>query len=126
MVKTIEYEVSTSFLKDLKQLKKRFKTLDDDIAVAKKNAIELLHIKKIDNNSIELIPGLNSEVIKIYKIRKFACKALKGRGSQSGIRIIYAYDSRRQVVSLLEIYHKSDQVSESKARITQFLKNITK
>ena len=87
----IIYKRTSGFEKDLKRLRKKFRTLEDDIDVVKKNAIELFHVRKIDNHSVELMPLFCSDELKICKIKKFACKALKGRGVQSGIRIIYAF-----------------------------------
>lgn len=81
----IKYDEIELFKKDVKKLDKKFKTLRSDICVAKKNAIELFHLHRIDNQSIVPIAGFGNEIFKIYKLRKFACKALKGRGSRSGI-----------------------------------------
>jgi hypothetical protein len=119
----INYKRTSCFDKDLKQLLKKFKTLEDDIEVAKKNAIELYHIHKIDNNSIEPIPGFCSDEIKICKIKKFACKALKGRGVQSGIRITYAYYVSSNIIDFIEIYFKGESENEDKERIKEYLKS---
>ena len=123
MIKKINYRETDFFKKDLKKLKKRFKTLDDDIRIAKKNAIELFHLHGIDNQSVVLIPKSGNEQDKIYKMRKFACRSLKGRGVQSGIRIIYAYRSANETVELIEIYFKADNKNEDRDRIDHFLKN---
>ncbi|MBP7006751.1 MAG: hypothetical protein KBC44_02710 [Candidatus Pacebacteria bacterium] len=120
----ITYKNTSSFNKDLKRLLRKFRTLESDIEVAKKNAIELLHKKNIDNNSIELIPNFCSDELKICKIKKFACKALKGRGVQSGIRIIYAYDTLNSTIDFIEIYFKGESENEDKQRIKNYLANI--
>lgn len=121
MIITIKYAEIEPFKKEFKKLKKRFPTLDEDLKVAKKSAIELFHLFKIDNQSLFWIPGLNNEKYQIYKIKKFACKALKGRGVLSGIRIIYAYCSEKATVDFLEIYFKADKEKEDKDRIKVFL-----
>ena len=120
----INYKRTSCFDKDLKQLLKKFKTLEDDIDVAKKNAIELYHIHKIDNNSIEPIPGFCSDELKICKIKKFACKALKGRGVQSGIRITYVYYVLSNTIDFIEIYFKGESENEDKERIKEYLASI--
>ena len=120
----INYKNTLGFEKDLKKLLKKFRTLEDDIEVAKKNAIELFHLKNIDNNSVEPIPNFCSDELKICKIKKFACKALKGRGVQSGIRIIYAYYVLTQTVDFIEIYFKGESENEDKERIKQYLASI--
>src|SRR3989344_2101827 len=68
----ITYKNTSGFEKDLKKLLKKFRTLEDDIEVAKKNAIELYHLEKIDNNSVEPIPHFCTEELKICKLKKFA------------------------------------------------------
>lgn len=122
MIKIINYVESSSFQKTYKKLKKKFVTLDEDLLVAKKSAIELFHLHNIDNQSIVLVPGYQHEKFKIYKLRKFACKSLKGKGVQSGIRVNYAFCSKHTAVTLIEIYYKADQESEDKNKIAVFLK----
>ncbi len=84
----IDYFETEEFAKDFRKLAKKFKTLADDIETAKKNAIELYHLHKIDNQSIFQIQEFKSDEMEICKLKKFACKALKGKGVQSGIRVI--------------------------------------
>ena len=120
----ITYKNTSSFDKDLKRLLKKFRTLGDDIEVAKTNAIELFHLKNIDNNSVEPIPNFCSDELKICKIKKFACKALKGRGVQSGIRITYAYHVLTNTVDFIEMYFKGESENEDKERIKQYLASI--
>ena len=55
----------------------------------------------------------------IYKARKFACKALKGRGARSGIRIIYAYVAQKDEIYFIEIYSKTDKENEDRERIKE-------
>lgn len=120
----ITYKSTSGFDKDLKRLLKKFRTLEDDVEVAKKNAIELFHLLKVDNNSVEPIPNFCSEELKICKIKKFACKALKGRGVQSGIRVIYAYIVSTNTVDFIEMYFKGESKNEDKERIKQYLASI--
>ena len=121
----ITYKNTSGFEKDLKRLLKKFRTLEDDIEVAKKNAIELFHLMNIDNNSVELIPNFCSDELKICKIKKFACKALKGRGVQSGIRIVYAYYVSTKIVDFIEVYFKGEAENEDKERIKSYLFEIS-
>jgi hypothetical protein len=123
-MKQIRYDSIDEFDKDLKRLLKRFNTLLDDLETAKKNAIELFHIQKINNQSCFPIPSICSESITICKLKKFACKALKGKGVKSGIRVIYAYFIQQEKVVLIEIYYKGDKGNEDRDRIISFLKKI--
>ena len=120
----ITYKSTSGFDKDLKRLLKKFKTLEEDIEVAKKNAIELFHLLKVDNNSVEPIPNFCSDELKICKMKKFACKSLKGRGVQSGIRVIYAYFVSTNTVDFIEMYFKGESENEDKERIKQYLASI--
>ncbi len=72
---------------------------------------------KVDNRGIFQIPGLGISCPKIYKAKKFACKSLKGKGAKSGIRIIYAYYEKEDIIELIEIYFKGDKTNEDKSRI---------
>ncbi len=117
----ITYKSTSGFDKDLKKLLKKFRTLEDDIEVAKKNAIELYHLQKIDNDAVEPIPNFCTDELKICKLKKFACKALKGRGVKSGIRIIYAYFVLTSTVDFIEMYFKGESENEDKERIKEYL-----
>ena len=121
---TIIYKETANFLRDLKKLQKRFRTLDEDLVVAKTNAIELYHIHNIDNRSVFHIPGFQAENIQIFKLKKFACKSLKGSGIKSGIRIIYAFSPTIKTVEFIEIYFKGDKDNEDKQRIGDYLESI--
>ena len=48
----MNYRSIPEFDKDLKRLVKKFRTLEEDIETAKRNAIELYHIKEINNLSV--------------------------------------------------------------------------
>jgi hypothetical protein len=53
----------------------------------------------------------------IIKIKKIACKSLKGRGVNSGLRLIYAYFPEEQKITFVELYHKNDKDMEDRLRI---------
>ena len=122
-IKQIEYFETSQFIKDLKKLLKRFRTLKDDLENLKRNQIELLHVYKIDNHGTFEIKGFSNPEFVIYKIKKFACMSLKGRGCDSGLRLIYAINKIENSVFLLEIYFKGDKENEDISRVTDFLKN---
>lgn len=107
------------FDKDLKKLLKRFKTIEDDLEIFIQNELFLYHKLGIDNKGIFPIPGLPVKHIKICKAKKFACRSLKGKGVQSGIRVIYTYFENRDTVELIEIYCKGDKENEDRERISR-------
>ncbi|WP_299983239.1 hypothetical protein [Desulfobacula sp.] len=121
-MKTIFNEVRRfpEFDKDFKKLAKRFKTLNDDIETFINKQLKLAHKLGVDNKGVFHISELGIEISKIYKAKKFACKALKGRGAMSGIRIIYAYYENEDVMEFIEIYFKGDKANEDKKRIIKY------
>ncbi len=108
------------FEKDFRKLLKRFKTLEDDLETFIKTGLYLCHKLKIDNKGIFQISDLKIENPKIYKAKKFACRALKGKGVQSGIRVIYAYFEKEDKIELIEIYYKGNKENEDRERILKY------
>jgi mRNA-degrading endonuclease RelE of RelBE toxin-antitoxin system len=105
------------FERDLKSLIKRFRTLEEDLSTLLKAQIVLFHKLGVDNKGVFRIPGLPFNEPGIYKVKKFACRALKGRGANSGLRLIYAYFEGADKIELVEIYFKGDKEQEDQSRI---------
>jgi len=91
------------FENDLKKLLKRFKTLEDDLKIFIEKLLNLYHKLKIDNRGIFRITDLQFGSPIVYKAKKFACRSLKRKGVQSGIRVIYAYFAEADKVEFIEI-----------------------
>ena len=108
------------FDKDMRRLLKRFKTFEDDLKIFIKNELNLYHKIGIDNNGVFQVPGLKIESPKIYKAKKFACRSLKGRGVQSGIRVIYTYFEEQDKIEFIELYYKGDKENEDKDGILKY------
>ena len=107
------FEELTEFKKDLKTLLKRYRTLNDDIYVVKQVLTTAPDVRppfsfRIDNLTLETC---------VIKVKKIACKSLKGRGVNSGLRLIYAYFKDQEKIIFVELYHKNDKESEDKQRI---------
>ncbi len=107
----------SEFEKDKKKLLKRFRTIDEDLDNFINVQLKLFHKLGIDNNALEHISDLGINEPKIYKVKKFACKSLKGKGVQSGIRIIYSYFENDDRIEFVEIYYKGDKEKEERDRI---------
>jgi len=120
------YSEIDEFKRDFKRLLKKFPSLSDDMEITKKFRIELFHIQKIDSRSIFKIEHIgNNKELQFFKIKKFQCKSLKGRGAKSGIRVIYAFYCQSCKVEFIEIYFKGDKVNEDRERIKEYLKNFS-
>jgi mRNA-degrading endonuclease RelE of RelBE toxin-antitoxin system len=106
------------YRKDLKTLLKRYRTLNDDIDIVKK-VLEVMPDERppfsfrIDNLGIKTC---------IIKVKKIACRSLKGRGVNSGLRLIYAHFKEEERITFIELYHKNDKENEDRQRITDNFK----
>ncbi len=107
------FDELVEFNKDLKKLLKKYRTLNEDLEVVKK-VLEVTPQERppfsfrIDNLGLETC---------VIKVKKIACKALKGRGVNSGLRLIYAHFEVEQKITFIELYHKNDKENEDKQRI---------
>jgi mRNA-degrading endonuclease RelE of RelBE toxin-antitoxin system len=110
------------FEKDLKKFVRRFASLEEDLQTFVRVAMNLFHKQNIDSQAIFHISDLGIRSPKIYKVKKFACKALKGKGVQSGIRVIYAYNEEEDRVEFIELYYKGDKESENRGRIMKYFR----
>jgi hypothetical protein len=107
------FEELTEFKRDFRKLLKKYRTLKNDLDVVR---------KVIDFSPSERPPfsfhvnnlGLKTCVIKVKKI---ACRALKGQGVNSGLRLIYAHFPEEDKIIFIEIYHKNDKENEDRQRI---------
>lgn len=104
--------------KDLKRLLKKYRTLEEDIAVVKK----VLEVEPKERSPFSYrIEGLGLETC-VIKVKKIACRALKGRGANSGMRLIYAHFAEEQKIVLVELYFKGDKENEDRERIKKHFK----
>ena len=131
------FEELQAFQKDKKKLTKKYRSIPDDLETVKQ-VLEILPDERppfsfrINNLGIETC---------IIKIKKIACKSLKGKGINSGLRLVYAHftnapeDSTSQASSknkgtdrpiekliLIELFHKSDKAHEDRNRILKHFK----
>lgn len=109
----MKFDELPEFNKDLKTLLKRYRTLNDDLGevktILRKKPEERPPFSfRIDNLGIETC---------VIKVKKIACKALKGRGVNSGLRLVYAHFPADQQIVFIELYHKNDKESEDRQRI---------
>lgn len=110
------------FEREFKSLLKKLKTLNDDLETFINVQLNLYHKLKISNSGIVRISDLGIESPKVYKVRKFACRSLKGSGVKSGIRITYAYYEEEDIIEFIEIYYKGKKANEDRERILRYYK----
>ncbi len=109
----MNFDALAEFQKDLKYLLKQYRTLQEDLAVVKKVLAIAPDERPPFSFRVENL-GLDTCIIKVKKI---ACKALKGRGVQSGLRLVYAYFPNEPRIVFIELYHKKDQELEDRERM---------
>jgi len=112
-----DIERAEEFKRDLKKLLKRYRTLEEDIDTLINASLYAFHKLDIDTGGIFRLQGLGFEEPAVYKVKKFACRTLKGKGNQTGLRLIYSYSSEADSVVLIELYYKGDKDNEDRARI---------
>ena len=101
------------YKRDLKKLSKKYRTLKEDMGVVKKvltvNPKERPPFSfRIDNLGIETC---------VIKVKKIASRSFKGKGVNSGFRLIYAHFEDDDRIVFIELYHKSKKDIEDKERI---------
>ncbi|HEX7583783.1 MAG TPA: hypothetical protein VF373_03775 [Prolixibacteraceae bacterium] len=119
------FDELAEFKKDLKTLLKKYRTLNDDLDVVKK----VLGISPGERPPFSFrIDNLGLETC-VIKVKKIACKALKGRGVNSGLRLIYAWFPEAGLpagqvgkIIFIELYHKNDKENEDRQRIVDNFK----
>lgn len=114
----ITFEELAAYNKDLKKLLKKFRSLPDDIAELKK----VLAVEPDAAPPFSFrIDGLGITTCAI-KVKKIACRSLKGRGVNSGLRLIYAWFETEQRILMVDLYHKNDKEVEDGVRIKKYFK----
>ena len=113
MMNEITFEELTEYHKDLKQLLKKYRTLLQDMEDLRK----VLTVGPDASPPFSfIIDGLGVTTC-VIKVKKIACRALKGRGVNSGLRLIYAWFEKENRIVFVEIYHKNDKEVEDRERI---------
>lgn len=113
----IEFDSLPEYDKDLKRLTKKFSTLTGDMEDVKK----VLRIRPDAQPPFSYrIDGLGIKSC-VIKVKKIASDSFKGRGRNSGFRLIYVYFKKAGRIVLVELYHKGEKENEDRERI---LKNF--
>ena len=114
----MRFEELEEFKKDIKKLSKKHRSLSEDIEVVKK----VLTVNPDERPPFSYrMEGLGIETC-VIKVKKIASKSFKGKGVNSGFRIIYAHFEQEEKIVLIEVYHKSVKEIEDKQRIFNHFK----
>jgi mRNA-degrading endonuclease RelE of RelBE toxin-antitoxin system len=113
-----QFKEIPEFQKDYKRLCKKYRHLEEDFGrFMKVLSAELPnHLR----GTVQ-ISGLGEGIrLSIYKVKKFRSIDFKGKGVQSGFRIIYAYEQCENQVIFIQFYHKNKQANEDRERICKY------
>jgi len=113
---------------DLKRLKKRYQSLDEDLAIL----IKALHVwlclqgkagQSYDDGYV-LMSGYAADGCFLHKVRHMTCRTLKGRGNRTGLRVIFAYWPESDTFEFIQFYFKADSDLEDQNRIRNYVKTV--
>ena len=114
----MRFETLTEYDYDFKRLLKKYRTLENDIDSVKK----VLSVRPDTRPPYSFrIEGLGISTC-VIKIKKIASNSFKGRGVNSGFRLIYAYFEEEERIVLVELYHKNEKEKEDRERILRNFK----
>ena len=107
------FEELDEFNKDLKKLLKKYRSLNDDLEIVRK----VLKAEPGERPPFSFRLNNLGLTTCVIKIKKIACKSLKGKGVNSGFRLIYAHFKNEERIVFVELYHKSEKENEDRQRI---------
>ena len=112
----MKFEQLDEFEKDLKRLRKKYRSLEDDLDIIKKVLAVFPHARPPFSFRMDGFGGS----IQLIKVRKIACMSMKGKGVNSGLRMIYDWRSLENRITLIELYFKGEKENEDSERIRRF------
>jgi len=114
----MKFEELPEYQRDLKQLLKKYRTLKQDVEDLKKT----LEVEPDAEPPFSCrIEGLGIKTCMI-KVKKIACRVLKGREVNSGLRLIYAWFETEERIVLIELYHKGEKANEDRGILKKYFK----
>lgn len=103
---TVIFEEVSEFTREFKKLSKKYKSLNEDLETYKKALLDKL--PNYPPGTVQISNIGKKVTTPIYKVRHFRCKALKGCGVRSGIRIIFAHVPNEEKITFIEIYREKN------------------
>lgn len=113
---------------DLKHLKKRYQGLDEDLDTL----VKALHLwlclqhqaGQSKDDGYVLMSGYATNGCFLYKVKHMTCRALKGKGNRTGLRVIFAYWPESNTFELIQLYFKADNESEDQQRVKNYVRTV--
>ena len=113
---------------DLKYFKKRYPSLDEDLAVLAKALYVWLRVLGKAGQSYDdgyvIMSNYGANGCHLYKVKHMACAAIPGKGSRTGLRVICAYWPECDTMEFIQLYFKADSELEDQKRIRNYVKTV--
>jgi len=109
MMFPVEVRFTASFKRKIKDLRKKYRNIKDDIEPI---------IKQLQEGNLPGDEQANTGDLTVFKVR--IRNSNNNKGSSFGYRVIYYIRTESEIL-LLTIYSKSDQESISKAKIIELI-----
>jgi len=110
------------FSKNIKQLAKKYRTIEDDIGGNFVNSVlKLYHHENKNTAQIERCDEAGYEYPKIYVAKKFVCRSLK---ETDKIRVVWAYYDKSDTIVYIEIFFKGEQIIPNKKKYQDLFKTL--
>lgn len=114
----MKFTYQSEFEKDLKRLLKRYISLNEDL-------IKIMSILEVYPNArppFSFLIYFKSNTVSVIKIKKIACLSLRGKGVNTGLRLIYILNQESNTIELIELYHKNEKANEDQKRFLHLMK----
>ena len=114
----MKFVYQSEFEKDLKRLLKRYISLNEDL-------IKIMSILEVYPNARPPFSFLlynKSTTVSVIKIKKIACLSLRGKGVNTGLRMIYILNHKSNTIEFIELYHKNEKANEDQKRFLHLMK----
>ena len=114
----MKFTCQSEFEKDLKRLLKRYISLNEDLIKIK----SILEVYPNARPPFSFLIYNKSNTVSIIKIKKIACLSLRGKGVNTGLRMIYNLNQESNTIELIELYHKNEKAIEDQKRFLHLIK----
>lgn len=117
----MQFRQRPAFAKQLKRLKKKYRSLDADLGILEK--VLLAQPRGVGENHWDCLHLSPDRKIAVYKVR-LSCAAMQG---ETRFRVIYAYNESSQTIAFVdfvEIYFKGDKENEDKSLIAEYIQEF--
>jgi len=114
-----------AFEKELSRLGKKYRTIPEDLRTFIDVSVRAVHLlgQKPEDMGHFPIQGLGIENHCCFIAKRFTCKSLMGKGSKSGIRVVYRFEKDTLDLLLIELFHKKDKKLPDLKRVKSILES---